>query len=152
MAHGIRRQAFQVLPASGERITCVQYGDNNQATKEWWERSLIPWKRMHLAIPAHGANFREWKFVLIAPLKTVQECWSANDGMMAWMDISGYVVPDLCRQEGGCPEVWHVDSVRKKRELRIANLAEIEEYVVMPDHKQVTKGPFPEMLLHVSAQ
>ena len=145
MRHGIDRRSSQVLPASGVKITCVQYKDDNQATQEWWERSLIPWKRMHLAIPAHGANFREWKFVLIAPLKTVQECWSSNDGMTAWMDISGYVVPDLCRQEGGCPEVWHIDSFRGKRELQISNLAEIEEFVVIEHRRQVTRPAFAEM-------
>lgn len=156
MSHGIRRRTFQVLPASGEKITCVQYGEDNQATREWWEQSLNLWKKALRMVPPgpviHGAPFKEWRFVLLAPLRTVKECWSANDGMTAWMHRSGYVIPDLCRQEGGCPEVWHIDSIRRKRELQIANLAEIEEYIVL-DHKQVTRAPFAEMTFsRVSAQ
>jgi hypothetical protein len=37
-----------------------------------------------------------------------------------------------------------VDSIRRKLELQITNLAEIEEYVVL-DHKQVRRAPFPEI-------
>jgi hypothetical protein len=56
------------------------------------------------------------------------------------------VGPDLCRQEGGCPEVWHIDSFRGKRELPISNLAEIEEFVVIEHRRQVTRPAFAEMM------
>jgi hypothetical protein len=124
----------------------VGYQEDNQATREWWEKSINLWMRGR-TVPApviHGPPAKNWRFVLIAPLKSVREFWASNDGMTAWRHRSGYVVPDLCRQEGGCPEVWHVDSIRRKLELQITNLAEIEEYVVL-DHKQVRRAPFPEI-------
>lgn|GEM_PF-5122285 len=156
MSHGIRRRSFQVLPASGERITCVQYNEDRQATREWWEQSISQWKKSYRMSPPgpaiHGVPFKEWRFVLLAPLKSVLEFWASNDGLTGWMHTSGYLIPDHCRQTGGCPEVWNAEEFKGKKELRIANLAEIEEYVVL-DHKQVTRSPFPEMSsLHASAR
>jgi hypothetical protein len=96
------------------------------------------------AVMLHGRLSRNWKFVLVVPLKSVKEFWCANDGMTAWRHQSGYVIPDLCRQEGGCPEVWNASEVLGKRELPIINLSEIEQLMVL-NHKQVTSPLFPEI-------
>ena len=125
--HGYRRKPRQVLPASGVYVTCVQINDDRLADLEWCLRSLTG-----VGHDPKTIKRKEWDYVLVAPIKSVRDFWCSNDGMQAWRNkISGYVVPDHCRQTGGCPEIWNTEDVKRKRELRIVNLAEIEEYVVL---------------------
>lgn len=145
MSHGIRRKPYQVLPDSGAKITCVEVNDDQLATKEWWYRSLDSW---YPDQPTPSLEWETilltWDFVLIVPLSSVQQFWCSNDGMTGWRKRrTGLVVPDYCRQTGGCPEVWNTSQVKGKRELVIANLPEIEHYVVFR-HRQVRSRPFPE--------
>jgi len=144
MGHGIRRQRWQVLPKSGARICCVQINDHQFNDQDWWRESLLLWQE----IPDHLRAFKkkEWDFVLVVPLSSVRDCWCGNDGMQAWrLKRNGYVVPDRCRQEGGCPEMWNTEAdVSRKKELEISNLEEIEEYVVLDYGRDVHKSAFPE--------
>lgn len=151
MSHGVRRRPFQVLPESGARITCVAVNDDNQNTEEWFQRSLEGWSlpagiKVYVPLDTPGGRwiYRDWDFVLVVPWISVRQFWCGNDGMTAWRHRSfGYVVPDHCRQTGGCPELWNASEVKGKRELPIANLAEVEPFVVL-DHSQVRQCAFPE--------
>lgn len=139
MAHGIRRKPYQILPSSGVRVTCVEINDHGFKTEEWFSQSLENWP-----LPMGLINYKieEWDFVLVVPLISVQQYWCGNDGMQAWRHKkTGYVVPDHCRQTGGCPEVWNTSDVKGKRELEIRNLAEVEDLVVL-EHK--SRSAFPE--------
>jgi hypothetical protein len=149
--NGIRRKPYQVLPNSGAKITCVEINDHGFNTQEWFERSVEGWQMPKIsALEKYRrqtsrllAN-RHWDFVLVIPWISVRSYWAGNDGMQAWRHrTTGYVVPDHCRQTGGCPEVWNADEVKGKKELKIANLVEIEEFVVL-EHRQVTSPAFPE--------
>lgn len=140
MSHGVSRKPYQVLPGSGARVTCVAINDHQFAEKEWWERSLQSWP--HQSAP-RSTDYREWDFLLVVPLKSVREFWASNDGMQAWGHRpTGYVVPDHCRQTAGCPEVWNADDVKGKKEWKISNLSEIEEYIILEHSRRPT--PFPE--------
>jgi hypothetical protein len=155
VSYGIRRSAYQVLPKSGARITCVEINDDGQATHEWWMRSIESWGHMlpeplkiYLEKIDDKMVLKDWIFVLVAPLASVQQFWCGNDGLTGWMrnqdqEFGGYLIPDHCRQTGGCPEVWNVSEVKGKRELPIMNLTEIEDLVVL-DHSQRSSRPFPE--------
>lgn len=139
MSHGYPRRRYQILPVSKEKITCVEINDAGFAEEEWWERSVTPWTE-------HVFCYADWDYVLVVPLVSVRLFWCSNDGMQAWRyRPTGYVVPDHCRQTGGCPEMWNLSDVRGKRELVIKNLDEIEPYVVLRhDHY---RGPFPEHVM-----
>lgn len=157
MSHGIRRSVYQVLPKSGARITCVEINDDGQATYEWWRRSIESWGHMlppglrgYLEKIGVGDTWlhKDWDFVLVAPLTSVRQFWCANDGLTGWMkkqrqDYGGYLIPDHCRQTGGCPEVWNVSEIKGKREMLIRNLDEIEDLVVL-DHAKSRSPIFPE--------
>jgi hypothetical protein len=139
MTHGICRKPFQVLPKSGARITCVKNNEDGQNTDEWFEQSMIGWYAV-----LELDRKRNWDFVLVVPWISVRQFWCGNDGMTAWRHrASGYVVPDHCRQTGGCPELWNSSDVKGRRELLIKNLAEVEPYIVL-DHSQVRTCAFPE--------
>jgi len=158
--HGFRRKPFQVLPESGVRINCVQINDENQANRDWWWKSVAAW-RDRIPDALRGVSFSMWDYVLVVPHLSVRSFWCGNDGMQAWRyrgtglsgeyagTWAGYVVPDFCRQEGGCPEMWNGEAdVKGKAELVIKNLKEIEPMVVIDHQQQVTRLSFPE----VSAQ
>jgi hypothetical protein len=139
--HGIRRKPYQVLPKSGARITCVQINDHGFNTFDWFKQSVHKWEEGQEPILW---RYPEWDFVLVIPWISVRSYWSSNDGMQAWRHREeGNVVPDHCRQTGGCPEVWTSADVKGKRELAIANLQEIESFVVL-DHSSVSRSAFPE--------
>ena len=146
MSHGFSRRPYQVLPESREKITCVQINDHGFATHDWFMESIGGWQMpngffgFELSIYMEKGSWdrwvrRDWDFVLVAPLISVRTFWAGNDGMQAWRHRrSGYVVPDHCRQTGGCPEIWNSSDIKGKRELKIANLGEVESYVVL-NHK-----------------
>lgn len=137
--HGIRRKPFQILPSSGAKVTCVEINDHGFKTEEWFSQSMENWP---LPTGLIDSKMEEWDFVLVVPLISVREYWCSNDGMQAWRHkTTGYVVPDHCRQTGGCPELWNTSDVKGKRELKIVNLAEVEEHVVL-EHK--SRSVFPE--------
>jgi hypothetical protein len=140
MSHGIRRKPFQVLPG-GAKVTCVEINDHGFKTEEWFTQSMQGWP---LPMGLIDSTMDDWDFVLVVPLISVREYWCGNDGMQAWRHKkTGYVVPDHCRQTGGCPEVWNKEDVRGKKELEIRNLAEVEEFVVL-DHSSRARSVFPE--------
>lgn len=150
MSHGFRRNTYQVLPESGAKVTCVEINDSGEAELEWFLRSLESWGPRNETLAEYIRKsddewvVKDWDFVLVVPLISVRRFWCANDGMTAWRRRQcGYTIPDHCRQTGGCPEVWNSDDVKGKRELLIANPAEIEEFVVL-DHAQVRTSAFPE--------
>jgi hypothetical protein len=138
MSGGFNRRPYQVLPQSAAKVTCVEINDSGQREEEWFVRSFQTWFR--------GSNpvvteFDQWDFVLVVPLSTVKQCWCANDGMQAWRHRkTGMVIPDHCRQTGGGPEVWDASDVKGKRELQIANLAEIEPFVVLEHTMDSRRG------------
>lgn len=140
---GIRRKPFQMVPAGkhfGKRITCVQIDDERE--QEWFERSYRSWFKDS---NPQVTDFREWQYVLVLPWSSVRLYWAGNDGMQAWRNRrTGQVIPDHCRQTGGCPEMWNGDQVRGKRELEIANLTEIAEFIVFDHHQDVARRMFPE--------
>ena len=156
MTHGFRRKPFQLLPG-GTKITCVEINDENQAEKDWWWRSVSAWGT-RLPDALRGMPFSMYDYVLVVPLQSVRSFFSGNDGMQAWRyrgtglkppysgTWAGYVIPDFCRQEGGCPEMWNGEAdIKGKPELLIKNLKEIETYVVIDHRRQVTRLSFPEV-------
>lgn len=145
---GIYRSRYQVCP-SGLKVTCVEINDSSQRDAEWFERSLKTWVQSHSihpsveipVLPLSDGENGLWDFVLVVPLKSVRNYWQSNDGMQAWRDQkTGYVIPDHCRQMGGRPEMWSIEDIRRKRELQILNLLQIELYVVVDPQG---KGPSP---------
>lgn len=149
MSYGVKRGPFQTLPG-GDRVNCVEIKDDNFADHEWFMRSIEYWPLpKHLEVYWEKGSCdkwvrKDWDFVLVVPWISVRSYWSSNDGMQAWRHRkTGYVVPDHCRQTGGCPEVWTSGDIHGKRELRISNLEEIEELVVVR-RDQVTAKMFPE--------
>jgi len=149
--NGIGRTRFQVLTDSGAKVTCVEVNEWGMAEHEWFMKSIEEWQLPEeLKVYAEKGTWdnavsKDWDFVLVIPLESVRKYWSGNDGMQAWRHRrTGYVVPDHCRQTGGCPEVWNSSDVKGRRELEIANLEEIEEFVVL-DHRQVSRSAFPEL-------
>ena len=151
MTAGIRRSPYQILPESEARINCVEINDHSFAEHEWFLQSLKSWSYLTDDLKVYLENgswdtwvSKDWDFVLVVPWNSVRRYWCSNDGMQAWRHKqTGYVVPDYCRQTGGCPEVWHVDDVRGKRELKIANLAEVGPFVVL-DLNRISAQVFPE--------
>lgn len=119
MRHGLNRRAYQTLPESEERIVCVGIPGDRQDNEDWWSESIMLWGE---ALPSalRGSRKKNYLFVLVAPLASVRNFWAANDGLTGWMYVSstspycGYLIPDRCRQEGGCPEVWHVNHIKGK--------------------------------------
>jgi len=145
MGHGIRRKPYQVLPGRGVKVTCVQINDHGFNTEEWFEKSFQGWHRDDNPLVT---NYKEWDFVLVIPLISVRSYWAGNDGMQAWRHRrTGQLIPDHCRQTGGCPEMWNASDVKGKRELEISNLREVEEYVVVEHSKDVCRSAFPERSL-----
>jgi hypothetical protein len=145
MGHGIRRKPYQVLPGRGIKVTCVQINDHGFNTEEWFEESFQNWYRNSNPV---ATSYKEWDFVLVIPLISVRSYWAGNDGMQAWRNRkTGQLIPDHCRQTGGCPEVWNSSDVRGKKELEISNLQEVEEYVVVEHSKDVSKSVFLEQSL-----
>ena len=140
MTSGICRRPYQILPTSGAKITCVEINDHGFAKHEWFVESMKGWPRPPNELI--NGKYQEWDFVLVLPWISVRSYWAGNDGMQAWRHRrTGYVVPDHCRQTGGCPEVWNISEVKGKRELKITNLEEIEEFVVL-EHR--SRSAFPE--------
>jgi hypothetical protein len=149
--YGFKRSIYQVLPESGARVNCVEINDHGFCTYDWFMQSIKDWPLLtDLKVYLDKGSWDtwvsvDWDFVLVVPHSSVRSYWSANDGMQAWRHRrSGHTIPDHCRQTGGCPEVWNSADVKGKRELEIANLAQIEEYVVL-DHNQTRfVSAFPE--------
>lgn len=153
--HGINRSPYQVLPESGEKITCVEINDHHFRTHDWFMESIRDWPMPdrffghQLKIYMDKGSWdrwvsRDWDFVLVAPLTSVRSYHAGNDGMQAWRHRrTGFTIPDHCRQTGGCPEMWSSGDVKGKRELKISNLHDVEDFVVI-DHRQVTRSAFPE--------
>ena len=142
--HGLRRRTFQTLP-DGTRVTCVQINDHGFNTLDWFIQSLENWDLPENLQPYAAKTLwdrhvkKNWDYVLVVPWYSVKMYWCNNDGMQAWRHRrTGYVVPDHCRQTGGCPELWNTDDVKGKRELLISNPVEITEYLV---HHHKIKGP-----------
>lgn len=147
MSHGYRRTNYQILPESKARICCTVHDDPDFGSADWFASSISGWPQhnalvdtyLHLLDRGDRAAMRDWDFVLVVPWISVRDFWSANDGMQAWRHKrTGYVVPDHCRQTGGCPEVWNSSNLKGQKELKILNLEEIEEYVVL-EHGKVSR-------------
>jgi len=142
MGQGIKRKPYQVLPQSGAKVTCVEINDHGFNTEEWFERSFQSWNRDG---NPEVTNYDHWDFVLVIPWISVRSYWSGNDGMQAWRNRrTGQVIPDHCRQTGGCPEIWNAADVKGKKELAVANLAEVEAFVVLDHASQTSRSAFPE--------
>ena len=140
MAHGYRRRTSQILPVSGARVVCVTINDEGLAEVDWWQRSFESWPHHHRT----SLHYRDWDYVLVVPLHSVRNYWCSNDGMQAWRyKVDGYVIPDHCRQTGGCPEIWNTSDVKGKKEREISNLWEIEEFVIL--QHQTPHSPWPEL-------
>ncbi|MFW9801086.1 MAG: hypothetical protein ACFFFC_00415 [Candidatus Thorarchaeota archaeon] len=128
MNYGIHRKRFQVLPG-GERIVCVRIRKKGW---ELFEKALASWERNINAI----AEFTKWDYVQIAPLISIKQNWTGNDGMQAWRyQGTGYTIPDYCRQIKRSPEAWVINQIRSKRELSISNLEEIAPFVIFHQEK-----------------
>lgn len=151
MSGGIRRKPFQVLPESGAKITCVQINDSGQREEEWFAQSFQTWFKNSNPVVT---EYDQWDFVLVVPLSSVRQFWSSNDGMQAWRNkVTGMVIPDHCRQTGGCPEVWTASDVKGKKELQISNLREIEPYVILehtPDSRSGYQALFAREVMGTS--
>ena len=142
MKAGIKRRPFQILPQSRVKVTCVKINDG--ADLEQFEVAFRYWHKG--GNPLVPTSFEEWDYVLVVPLSSVRRYEFGNDGMQAWRHREiGYVIPDHCRQTEGCPTTWNArNDIKGAEELKILNLAEIEEFVVLNHKTQATKRLFAE--------
>lgn len=153
MSHGIKRRPYQTCP-NGLKITCVEINDHGYAEFGWFRDSIELWPHHNDLVASYRKKIaigdcfvhKDWDYVLVVPLSSVKQFWCGNDGMQAWRHRrTGYVVPDRCRQEGGCPEMWNTSEVKGKRELEIKNLVEVTAYVVTDFAQQVVRSAFSEV-------
>ena len=106
---------------------CYQINDH----LEWGGYEPGEWFRMSLArfiAIAPSQEMAEYDYVQVVPGSSWARYWSGNDGAQGWRHrMTGWTIPDHCRQSGGTPEVW-----RKGRrwQLDIAADSPIWSYIV----------------------
>lgn len=50
----------------------------------------------------------DYDYIQIVPLTSYRRFFLGNDGAQAFRHkATGWTIPDYCRQEGGCPEIWN---------------------------------------------
>lgn len=80
-----------------------------------------------------------WHYVQVVDQRSVDAWWSGNNGSQGWWHKkTGYTIPDFCRQQGGCPEVWTRQQLEESDQVIIAHDSPIIAYMIPYEGKRIT--------------
>lgn len=76
-------------------------------------------------------DFTAWEYVQAVDQRSLDAWWSGNNGSQGWWHKkTGYTIPDFCRQQGGCPDVWTRQQLEVSDQVIVAHGSPIVDYMI----------------------
>lgn len=102
----------------------IDFSEASYSLKEWFRLSMLAFKRQ-----APSLDLADYDYVQLIPLKSYRAYFSGNDGAQGFRHkVTGWTIPDYCRQSDGYPEIW---SKTHARQLDISEESPIWRYLIV---------------------
>jgi hypothetical protein len=105
-----------------EKDDCLGYGHETNERQPGFRAAV-----RHFPNAPDRYDHLAWDYVQIVTVASWKEFSCGNDGAQGWRhQKTGYTIPDYCRLQGGCPEIW---THNRRRQLEISDDSPVVDYV-----------------------